>query len=176
MAGNLPSRQFKELKHTPLPFMVGVSVTVASLSISGLPLLMGFGAKAYSVDNLLPWQDWLMNIAAVGTAISFAKFIFLPWQPFDPTLTKEKAMAKGFWPAIIILLASLFLGNLFYWEAYKLSNIIKAIVTILIGWFLYGAFIKKLAIKLPRWGEQLNDLVGMMSIILTLLIWWVVQP
>jgi multicomponent Na+:H+ antiporter subunit D len=49
-----------------------------SFSISGFPLLSGFGAKVLTTKNLLPWQAIAMNVAALGTAISFAKFIFLP--------------------------------------------------------------------------------------------------
>jgi multicomponent Na+:H+ antiporter subunit D len=51
---------------------------VASFSISGFPLLSGFGAKALTMKNLVPWQEIMINLVAVGTAISFAKFIFLP--------------------------------------------------------------------------------------------------
>jgi multicomponent Na+:H+ antiporter subunit D len=53
---------------------------IASFSISGFPLLSGFGAKVLTMKSLLPWQVIGMNIAALGTAISFAKLIFLPHQ------------------------------------------------------------------------------------------------
>jgi multicomponent Na+:H+ antiporter subunit D len=52
---------------------------MASLSISGFPLLYGFGAKMLTMKNLLPWQGIVMNVGAVGTAIVYAKFIFLPY-------------------------------------------------------------------------------------------------
>ena len=78
IAGILPSRNFKELQYKPLQTNVWIALVIASFSISGFPLLSGFGAKVLTSKNFLPWQVIVMNIAALGTAISFAKFIFLP--------------------------------------------------------------------------------------------------
>ena len=78
IAGVLPSRNFKELQNQPLPTPLWVALAIASFSISGFPLLSGFGAKVLTMKSLLPWQVIGMNIAALGTSISFAKFIFLP--------------------------------------------------------------------------------------------------
>lgn len=78
IAGVLPSRKFKELKQTPINTKVWIALVIASFSISGFPLLAGFGAKVLTMKNLVSWQIIGMNIAALGTAISFAKFIFLP--------------------------------------------------------------------------------------------------
>jgi multicomponent Na+:H+ antiporter subunit D len=75
-AGNLPSRNLKDLKHIPIHTPIWIALVVASFSISGFPLLSGFGAKVLTMKNLLPWQVIGMNLAALGTAISFAKFIF----------------------------------------------------------------------------------------------------
>ena len=80
ITGVLPSRNFKELQQHPIDNQIWVALAIASFSISGFPLLSGFGAKVLTSKNLFPWQDIAMNIAAVGTAISFAKFIFLPHQ------------------------------------------------------------------------------------------------
>ena len=80
LAGNLPSRSFKELQHKPIHTPIWIALVIASFSISGFPLLSGFGAKVLTSKNFLPWQVIAMNIAALGTAISFAKFIFLPHQ------------------------------------------------------------------------------------------------
>ena len=78
IAGVLPSRNFKELQYQPIDRSIWIALVIASFSISGFPLLSGFGAKVLTTKNLLPWQVIAMNIAALGTAISFAKFIFLP--------------------------------------------------------------------------------------------------
>jgi multicomponent Na+:H+ antiporter subunit D len=164
IAGALPSRNFKELQHQPIATPIWIALVIASLSISGLPLLSGFGAKVLTMKNLLPWQEIAMNIAALGTAITFAKFIFLPHG--------GKAEVKpGFWAAIILLIGGLFLANIAYYEAYTVANIIKPLVTIGIGWLAYLLIFKHLVLKLPRVLEQFDHLIGVMSLILILLFW-----
>ncbi len=114
ISGILPSRNFKELKHQPLDLKIWLALIIASFSISGFPLLAGFGAKVLTTKNLLPWQVIAMNIAALGTAISFAKFIFLPRQKLvksnlatkNNTEITTKPIQLGFWWAMIILLGA----------------------------------------------------------------------
>ncbi|NET29621.1 cation:proton antiporter [Okeania sp. SIO1I7] len=167
IAGVLPSRNFKELHYKPIDNQIWVALVIASFSISGFPLLSGFGAKVLTSKNLLPWQVVGMNIAAVGTAISFAKFIFLPHQK-----NEEKIKVKlGFWWAIVVLLGGLIVANAFYYEAYTLKNIIKPLVSIAIGWLAYLFIFKKLAIKFPRVVEEFDHLIGFMSFMLILLFW-----
>ncbi|NEP90098.1 MAG: cation:proton antiporter [Okeania sp. SIO2C2] len=167
IAGVLPSRNFKELHHQPIDNQIWVALVIASFSISGFPLLSGFGAKVLTSKNLLPWQVVGMNIAAVGTAISFAKFIFLPHQK-----NEEKIKVKlGFWWAMTVLLGGLIVANAVYYEAYTLKNIIKPLVSIAIGWLAYLLIFKKLAIKFPRVVEEFDHLIGFMSFMLILLFW-----
>ncbi|MDJ0616797.1 MAG: cation:proton antiporter [Calothrix sp. MO_192.B10] len=165
IAGNLPSRNFKELHHQPIHTPMWIALVTASFSISGFPLLSGFGAKVLTMKNLLPWQVIGMNLAALGTAISFAKFIFLPHEE------EEKPAKPGFWSAIILLLGGLFAANIVYYEAYTLANTIKPLVTIALGWLAYLVIIKRLVFKLPRVAEQFDHLIGVMSLMLTLLFW-----
>ncbi|MDB9417885.1 cation:proton antiporter [Microcystis aeruginosa] len=169
LAGVLPSRNFKELQQQSIPNSLWIALVVASFSISGFPLLSGFGAKALTMKNLVPWQEIMINLVAVGTAISFAKFIFLPHAGGE---SKQK-LTIGFWTAIILLLTALFLSNAVYVEAYNLPNIIKALAVIGAGWWLYLGVFKKLSLKLSRAWEQFDNLVGMMSIMLVLLFWMV---
>ncbi len=163
LAGKLPSRNFKELKHTPLDTRVWLALVLASFSISGFPLLAGFGAKVLTMKNLLPWQVIGLNIAAVGTAISFAKFIFLPRGG------EKQSLNMGFWWAIFLLIGGLLAANLFYYQAYTLTNTIKPLLTIALGWLAYHLIFQHLAIKLPRFLEQFDHLIGTMSLILLLL-------
>ena len=167
IAGNLPSRNIKELKKNPIPTSMWVALAIASFSISGFPLLAGFGAKVLTSKNLVPWQIIGMNIAALGTSISFAKFIFLP---HSSELSADN-VKKGFWAAIVLLLSGLILANGFYYEAYSLKNTIKPLVTIAAGWLAYLLIFQKLSIKLPRVPEQFNHLIGVMGLMLTLLLW-----
>jgi multicomponent Na+:H+ antiporter subunit D len=168
IAGALPSRNFKELQNKPINTAVWIALVIASFSISGFPLLSGFGAKVLTTKNLLPWQAIAMNVAALGTAISFAKFIFLPHKADG-----EEAVKPGFWPATILLLGGLFAANVVYYEAYTLANIVKPLATIGLGWLAYLLIFKRAVLKLPRVMEQFEHLIGGMSLMLLLLFWMV---
>ena len=168
IAGALPSRNFKELQQTPINTTVWIALVIASFSISGFPLLSGFGAKVLMTKNLLPWQAIAMNVAALGTAISFAKFIFLPHKAGG-----EEAVKPGFWPAVSLLLAGLFAANVVYYEAYSLANIVKPLATIGLGWVAYLLIFKRVVLKLPRVIEEFEHLIGGMSLMLILLFWMV---
>ena len=168
IAGNLPSRSFKTLRQTPIPTPLWIALVIASFSISGFPLLSGFGAKVLTMKNLLPWQMIAMNLAAFGTAISFAKFIFLPHssQP-------DNTVKPGFWLAIWLLLAGLFVANGIYYEAYSWANIVKPLATIALGWLAYGLIFRRSLLQLPRLLEKFEHLIGIMSLVLIALFWMV---
>ncbi|NES17460.1 MAG: cation:proton antiporter [Symploca sp. SIO3E6] len=166
IAGNLPSRNLKELKQQQISTPIWIALLIASFSISGFPLLSGFGAKVLTMKNLVPWQVVGMNIAALGTAISFAKFIFLPHGG-------EGKAKPGFWAAMTLLLGGLVIANCVYYDAYTIKNIIKPLVTIAIGWLAYFVIFQRVTLKLPRVLEQLEHLIGVMSLMLTLLFWMV---
>jgi multicomponent Na+:H+ antiporter subunit D len=168
IAGALPSRNFKELQHKSINTTVWIALVIASFSISGFPLLSGFGAKVLTTKNLLPWQAIAMNIAALGTAISFAKFIFLPHKAGG-----EEVVKPGFWAAVSLLLAGLFAANVVYYEAYSLANIVKPLATIGLGWLAYLLIFQRSVLKLPRVMEQFEHLIGGMSLMLILLFWMV---
>jgi multicomponent Na+:H+ antiporter subunit D len=163
MAGNLPSRNFQELQDKPMNTTIWIPLVMASLSISGFPLFVGFGAKMLTLKNVLPWQVILMNIGAVGTAIVYAKFIFLPHG-------KGKNVRPGLWPPIILLLAALITASGVYSEAYTVANITKALAIIGVGWLAHFLIVQRLVVSLPRVLEQFEHLIGMMSLILLLLL------
>ena len=169
IAGVLPSRNFKDLQQTPIPTAVWIALVMASFSISGFPLLSGFGAKVLTTKNLLPWQVIGMNVAAFGTAISFAKFIFLPHQNQE----KPGKIQPGFWAAVVVLIGGLIVANVVYYEAYTAANIAKPLVTIFLGWLAYFLIFRRTILKLPRLLEEVDHLMGMMSLMLVLLFWMV---
>lgn len=169
IAGVLPSRSFKELQHQPIHTPVWIALVIASFSISGFPLLSGFGAKVLTMKNLLPWQVICMNLAALGTAISFAKFIFLPHKTLSEA--DKPKIHSGFWAAIVLLLGGLFAANVVYYEAYTLENAVKPLITIALGWAAYYFVFRRITLKLPRMLEQFEHLVGVMSLTLIALFW-----
>ena len=122
-----------------------------------------------------------MNLAALGTAISFAKFIFLPHgasKPEKPELSRANSGSSwGYWLAMLILLGGLVAANIFYYEAYSLKNTIKPLLTIGLGWLAYWLIFRKAKIKLPRQSEKFEHLIGAMSLTLILLFWilWAVK-
>ncbi|MDY7020605.1 MAG: cation:proton antiporter, partial [Cyanobacteriota bacterium] len=97
IAGSLPSRNFQELQEKPTKTSIWVAMVIASLSISGFPLLSGFAAKTSSLKTLDNWSMTAMSIAAVGTAIVFAKFIFLPHK-------KQEQVQSNLWIPMIPLI------------------------------------------------------------------------
>ncbi|MGD2183882.1 cation:proton antiporter [Lusitaniella coriacea] len=176
ISGILPSRDFEELRNLAIAKNIMVVLVVASLSISGFPLLSGFSSKVLTMKNLEPWQVIPMNIAALGTVITFAKFIFLPHKKsLETSLDKnQKKISSGFWWAMTILLSGLILANAFYYEAYTYFNLIKPLATIAIGWLGYLLILKKLSITLPRKMETFDHLIGIMSLML-ILVFWILQ-
>jgi multicomponent Na+:H+ antiporter subunit D len=172
IVGILPSRNLKELQHQPIHTSLWIALAIASFSISGFPLLSGFGAKVLTMKNLLPWQVIGMNIAALGTAISFAKFIFLPHKTQAEESEVERSnLQPGFWAAMVLLLGGLFIANIAYYEAYTLGNVVKPLATIGLGWVAYWFVFRQLIFKLPRMFEQFEHLIGVMSLSLILLFW-----
>lgn len=170
-AGQLPDRNFKALQKQPISWALWAVLAIAALSISGLPLLAGFGAKTLTLKTIQPWQVIGMNVAALGTAISFAKFIFLPHgNPAPPAKSIDN---PGFWAAMGMLLGGLVLANVFYLEAYSPTAMAKAILTLGAGWLVYWLIIRSLPLKLPPMMEQFDNLIGTMSLMLTLLFWMV---
>jgi len=157
IAGNLPSRNFKELKEQPMNTGLWIALVMASLSISGFPLFVGFGAKVLTLKNVLPWQEIVMNLGAVGTAMVYAKFILLPHG-------KGKPVRASFWTPILLLLGALIAASGMYLDGYTLINITKNLAIIAVGWLAYGLIFQRVVLKLPRMLEQLEHLIGVMVV------------
>jgi multicomponent Na+:H+ antiporter subunit D len=165
IAGVLPSRSFKVLQGEPIALPIWLALAAASFSISGFPLLSGFGAKVLTMKNLLPWQVVGMNVAALGTAISFAKFIFLPRRQGG-----AEKVRPGLRPSVGLLLGGLVAANGIYHDAYTLANILKPLVTIGLGWGMYLLVFRRVEWTLPRLPERFEHLIGVMSLMLVLLL------
>lgn len=169
LAGSLPDRRFAVLYEQKIDRWLWVPLAIASLSISGLPPLAGFAAKALTSKGFESWQVVLMNLAAVGTAISFAKFLFL--KPAAAPQAAPFAANGGFWAAIALLLGGLVASNGFYLEAYSLDSIVKALLTIGAGWLLYWTVVRRLAVKASQVAEEFDHLMGAMGLTSIALFW-----
>lgn len=167
-AGSLPARNLDELKQNPMSTPAWLALGLGGLSISGMPLLTGFAAKTLTLKSLLPWQVIGMNGAAIGSAIVFARLIFLPHQK-----QSEKKVVVGFWPAILFLGSGLLAGNIFYDPAYSLANILKALAIVALGWLIYLGVIRRTSLLLPRTLELFEQLIGIMTVMLIGLFWLV---
>lgn len=168
-AGALPSRNIKDLQQTTINTGLWITLAVTSLSISGTPLLVGFGAKVLTMKNLLPWQSIIMNVAAVGTVIAYSRFLFL-------SHNEKQEVRSGFQVPVILLIGALIATNVFYYEAYNTANILKALAIVGIGMSAYVLVFKRTFIKLPRLLERFEHLVGFMSLTLILLFWMRFAP
>ena len=60
-----------------------------------------------------------------------------------------------------------------YYEAYTLSNTIKPLATIALGWLAYLLIFQRTVLKLPRVAEQFEHLIGGMTLMLMALFWMV---
>jgi len=162
----LPSRRFDELRQQPMGHGTWGIIAIAGLSMAGLPLLVGFGAKSLVLKNLLPWQVIAMNVAAVGTAAVFARFLFLPH-----VSNSAKPIAPGLRAAAGLLIGSLLWSSALTWQAYSGGQVVKAIATIGVGWLVYG-LVSRLTLPLPPAMEKLENLIGIISLVLIGLFSW----
>ena len=171
-AGNLPSRKFKELQERPMSLQMWLVMAIACLSLAGWPLLGGYGAKTLAFSQLSGSSSAVMNVAALGTAIVCAKFLFLPFKGSNP-FQNNSGVQTSFWTATLFLTTGLFSANAGYIEAYNIGKLIKAVLTIAIGWMAYKAFFHNINFILSRLFEKIEHLVGMMGVILTFIFWMV---
>lgn len=167
--GNLPSRDLPILRQNPIDTRLWLPITLASLSISGFPLFLGFSTKMLTLKAVLPWQSWVLNLAAVGTAILYAKFIFLPHRSHD-----SQAFIKnpGLGVALLLLLTALVGLNFAYLpQTLTWFNALKALGVIGAGWLIWGQWIRTMPLRIPRVMENFEHLIGAMSVMLVLVFW-----
>ncbi len=170
-AGSLPSRSFSELQKTRTNQSLWIVMAIASLSLCGFPLLAGFNAKSLVLADLSPWLSTTLLIGSVGSAIAFAKFIFLPiglTQKTDPNFS-------NLWPAVILLLISLIALSTTNLGIYTSENIAKALITVAAGWLIHLLVLRTNPYQLPKAAEKIEHLIGGMSLVLILLFWTILQ-
>lgn len=181
LSGSLPSRDRYTLQQTSISLPLWIALALASLSMSGFPLLAGFGSKVLALKDLAPWQSITMNTAALGTTIAMTTFLWIPpqhnqRQNLGLELTQARQPRKiGLGLAITVLLSGLLAANFLDLEAYTLDSTSKALILVVAGWLISILWLRKLRIHLPKVMEQFKHLIGVMSLTLTLLFWMVVS-
>ncbi len=167
ISGSLPSRSIQELGKRAMSTRLWLILTVGSLSMCGFPLFYGFTAKTLTLKSLGGVEELLMNIGAVGTAMVYGKFIFLPRGGTDKT-------SPSLWWGLTPLIIAMFAGNILYPEAYTIPNILKGVGLSAIGFAIHYFFMKKIHLTLPRYLEELEQIMGVMTLMIVLLFWMVV--
>jgi multicomponent Na+:H+ antiporter subunit D len=172
----LPSRQFQDLQTTSLNWPIWLAIAIPSLSITGLPLLAGFEAKTLTLKALPFWPGLLLSLAVIGTAIVFARLLFLPLHQTRHQVgdRAQPSGEPGFWLAILILCSGLVLSNQFGAETYQLQYLAKALITIAIGWGFHILIRERNLLSFPGIVERLEHLAGGMSFVLILIFWLVI--
>ncbi|AUC61501.1 multicomponent Na+:H+ antiporter subunit MnhD [Cyanobacterium sp. HL-69] len=168
VSGVLPSRSIQELQNRAMSTRLWLTLVVGSLSICGFPLFYGFCAKTLALKSLSSTEELLMNISAVGTAMIYAKFIFLPSDGID-------RVKSNLWWGVIPLMGAIFMANFLYLPAYTPLNILKALGLNAIGFALHLLLFKKMIFTLSRYFEELEQIIGVMILMLVVLFWMVVS-
>jgi len=166
-AGRLPSRNLNELKQQSIPRWTWLVLAVASLSIIGVPLLAGFGAKTLTMSALLPWQQVPINVAAVGTALVFSSVVGLPFH----SRGEDRKDHRGFWVVALLLSGCLIALNVSTLNVYTFPNIAKALIIAGLGGVAYRVLFQRINIVLPRTVEQFDHLIGLMMVLVVVLFW-----
>ena len=189
--GKLPSRDFATLRQTSIRFSLWILIAIASFSIAGLPLVAGFDAKVLSLKQLDGWPLTALNVVTVGSAIALSKFIFLPFyndlrdkppelsslQPAG-TLAKtpaQPALSATAQCAVALLISGLVFASALHIEDYTLPNLAKALGKGGLGFLLYQLCARRFTFSFSRTPEQLEHLIGGMSLLLTLLFWMAIE-
>lgn len=170
--GNLSQRTLLDVQEQPLSRSLRIPLVLGALSIAGVPFMAGFGAKMLTLENVLPWQEIALNITATGTAIVYAKLVFLPDNgSLRLEQNGQQTTVPGYWPAIALLLISLVAANGLSLAAYTLDNLLKVTLILAAGGLFYGLGVRRWRIMLPRPLEQFDHLIGVMSLMLMALFW-----
>jgi len=161
-AGNLPSRDLESLKQDGIKAEFWLPLFLGALAISGMPLLGGFGAKSIIFGQLSGFPAFLMYIAAIGTAVSFAKIVFLPLSA-GGDLKKALSLSGLFFLACLVF-RDIAAGY------FVVSYILKSLVIIGTGWAIYFLVTSRKSVHLPKGAESLEHIIGLLFIMLLFMI------
>jgi multicomponent Na+:H+ antiporter subunit D len=161
-AGKLPSRSFEHLKKEGIKVQVWLPLLFGALAISGMPMLGGFGAKSMILGKLSGLPAILMYLAALGTAISFSKIIFLPLAD-GGDIAKAMSFSGAFY-FLSLVLRDVIAGY------FGVASILRTFLIIGAGWLIYLTITSRRKIDLPKGAEGLDHILGLLFVVLLLMI------
>jgi multicomponent Na+:H+ antiporter subunit D len=165
LAGRLPSRQLQGWQERPLPLDLQLGVTLASLSIAGVPPLLGFAAKKGLLAALsAPWAAGVV-LVSLGTVMVYARLWGAPVSQnssAEPLLNPPlRRSVTGL--VLVLLLAGIWqLQSTLSWGALLSTALLLAAGVALQR--LLQRF-RAAALQLPALGEQLQDLLGNLALV-----------
>ena len=109
LAGRMPNRKLAQWTSQPLPLGVAVPLWLASLSIAGAPLLLGYGPKLWLDQEVARFGNGMVSAALlltmVGTAAVYTRLCWRPIQSQIGCLSPGSLLL-----ALLLLLGGLLLG------------------------------------------------------------------
>ncbi|WP_448535379.1 proton-conducting transporter transmembrane domain-containing protein [Pseudothermotoga sp.] len=154
LSDDLPTYDVKELKKYGVGLPKWFFLSLASLSISGFPFTIGGAAKDL-VFGTLKWQKPFMYAAAVGTVMSFAKFLLM----FKPKLERVKNLPSYLLLSFYCLLPILGFGK----------DPVKSLIVFFVGTVAY-LLVKGFLKPLPRTLETLENSSVLYVLVITLVV------
>ena len=156
LVGSLPSRQLADWRGRALPLGLQLALWGASLSIVGVPPLLGFVAKKDVQESLPPPLAAALVVLSVGTAMVFARL----WgAPCAPRLHAPALLTPDLQLAIAPLLLTLLLAGC--WQlrgGISAAAWLSAAAVLALG----ALFQRLLEVRFMPvvWRESLQDLLG----------------
>ncbi len=170
VARHFPSRRLEGWSQTPLPTAVWLPMQLASLSIAGCPLLVGYLAKDLLQARLTGAVAMLVVALSVGTAAVYARL----WESPLPGPAAPEAPSPSDGGGVLLLILALLLSNglgalgaeRIPWAiAFSAEALLKAIAVLVAGWIVHRLLAPwRAAVTLPDL-EGFDDLIGGMGIV-----------
>jgi multicomponent Na+:H+ antiporter subunit D len=160
LVGCLPSRQLVGWRERALPLGLQLALWGASLSLVGVPPLLGFAAKKDLQDSLPPPLAAALVVLSVGTAMVFARLWGAPCAPS----TDAGLLTPGLRLAITPLLLTLLVAGC--WQLLggtTAAALLSAVAVLAVGVLLQ----RLLEVRFTPlvWRENLQDLLGNLALL-----------
>lgn len=165
LAGRLPSRQLAGWRERALPAGLQVPLLGASLSIAGVPPLLGFSAKKTLQDALPPTLSAALVVVSVGTVMVYARLWGAPLSTPHSTMTPlPRGLQLG---AGLLLLVLLGAGLMELARGTSASALLSGAAVLGAGVVLHLLLQRRVVEQQPGLvlGESLHNLLGNLALL-----------